>query len=76
MLDDPERLDNCNIVFIPCMSQGGRSAVDQGHRIDNIRNDVAGGTWWGTDWADEYLYEPFPDYQTMHNQATNPDLGS
>jgi hypothetical protein len=77
VLDDPERLDDYHIVFIPCMAQGGLGAPDTGARLDNIRNYVeAGGKWYVTDWANEYLYEPFPNYQTMHNQASNPDLGS
>jgi hypothetical protein len=66
MLDDPAWLDDYHIVFIPCMSQGGLGAPSTG-RVDNIRDYVAsGGKWYVTDWANEYLYEPFPNYQTFH----------
>jgi hypothetical protein len=34
-----------------------------------------GGKWYVTDWANEYLYEPFPGYQTLHGQDFDPDLG-
>ena len=44
--------------------------------IDNARQWVSeGGKWYVTDWANEYLYETFPTYQTLNGQAFDPDLG-
>ena len=34
----------------------------------------AGGKWYVTDHANEYLYEPWPNYQTLHQQSSFPDL--
>jgi hypothetical protein len=63
-----------HIIFIPCMSQGGLGFVTP-QRIENIRAFVeAGGKWYVTDWANEYLYEPFATYQDFHNPF-DPDLG-
>jgi hypothetical protein len=75
LLDNLDAMRQYHIIFIPCMAQLGMGSLSQS-RIDNIRQWVAeGGKWYVTDWANEYLYEAFPNYQTMHGQATNPDLG-
>ncbi len=76
VLDNPARLDDYHIVFIPCMSQGGLGAPSQ-QRLTNIRDWVdKGGKWYVTDWANEYLYQTFPNYQTLHGQSVgDPDLG-
>lgn len=75
LLDDLEAMRQYHIIFIPCMAQvsmGGLSA----QRIENIRQWVAeGGKWYVTDWANEYLYDVFPNYQTLHDQDFDPDLG-
>jgi hypothetical protein len=74
LLDDLEKMRNYHIIFIPCMSQEGMGALSQ-LRIENIRQWVAeGGKWYVTDWANEYLYDVFPNYQTLHGQAIDPDL--
>lgn len=74
LLDNPDAMDDYHIIFIPCMSQGGLGTPTQ-NRIDTIRDwTEAGGKWYVTDWANEYLYDPFPDYQTFHD-ANYPDLG-
>ncbi|MBV1857524.1 MAG: hypothetical protein KUG77_03865, partial [Nannocystaceae bacterium] len=76
VLDDPSRLDDYHIVFVPCMSQFGLGSPSQGNRAQNIRDFVeAGGKWYVTDWANEYLYETFPNYQALHGQDFDPDLG-
>lgn len=75
LLDDIEAMRQYHIIFIPCMSQTGMGGLSQ-QRIDNIRQWVSeGGKWYVTDWANEYLYETFPNYQTLHGQDFNPDLG-
>jgi hypothetical protein len=74
MLDSYGEMQNYHIIFIPCMSQGGLGDVSP-IREFNIRDwTEAGGKWYVTDWANEYLYEPFPNYQDFH-QAFDPDLG-
>lgn len=75
MLDSLGEMQNYHIIFIPCMSQGGLGEVS-GIRSLNIRDwTEAGGKWYVTDWANEYLYEPFPTYQDFHGQDFDPDLG-
>jgi hypothetical protein len=75
LLDDLSAMRDYHIIFIPCMSQVGMGNLTQ-LRIENIRQYVAdGGKFYVTDWANEYLYETFPSYQTLHDQAFDPDLG-
>jgi hypothetical protein len=75
MLDSLAAMQQYHIIFIPCMSQGGLGDVS-GIRELNIRDwTEAGGKWYVTDWANEYLYEPFPTYQDFHGGAFDPDLG-
>lgn len=75
LLDDLEAMRQYHIIFIPCMAQVSMGGLSQ-NRIDNIRQWVSeGGKWYVTDWANEYLYEVFPNYQTLHGQAFDPDLG-
>jgi hypothetical protein len=74
LLDDLDAMRQYHIIFIPCMSQVGMGGITP-LRIQNIRQWVGeGGKWYVTDWANEYMYETFPEYQTFHGQATNPDL--
>ncbi len=76
LLDNLEAMRAYHIIFIPCMSQGGLGTVLSPQRIDNIRQWVeAGGKWYVTDWANEYLIEPFGDYQEFHMSGGDPDLG-
>jgi len=75
LLDDLDAMRQYHIIFVPCMAQVNMGGVSQ-QRIDNIRQWVAeGGKWYVTDWANEYLYDTFPTYQTLHGQAFDPDLG-
>jgi len=74
LLDDLDAMRQYHIIFVPCMAQENMGALT-GSRLENIRQWVAeGGKWYVTDWANEYLFEAFPSYQTMHHQATEPDL--
>jgi hypothetical protein len=73
MLDSLGEMQNYHIIFIPCMSQGGLGPVTPIRKL-NIRDWTdQGGKWYVTDWANEYLYEPFPTYQDFH-QPFDPDL--
>jgi hypothetical protein len=75
LLDDLEAMRQYHIIFVPCMAQVSMGGLSQ-QRIENIRQWVSeGGKWYVTDWANEYLYEVFPGYQTLHGQNFNPDLG-
>lgn len=75
LLDDLDAMRQYHIIFVPCMAQVSMGGLNQ-QRIDNVRQWVAeGGKWYVTDWANEYLYDVFPNYQTLHGQALNPDLG-
>lgn len=75
LLDDLDAMRQYHIIFVPCMAQVEMGNVSE-DRIANIRQWVAeGGKFYVTDWANEYLYKTFPEYQTFHNQASDPDLG-
>lgn len=77
LLDDLDAMREYHIIFVPCLANQGMGALTQS-RIDNIRQYVAeGGKWYVTDWSNEYLYDVFPSYQTMHQDPLfgGPDLG-
>jgi hypothetical protein len=58
------------------MSQDGIGPPTMSGRIDTIQSWVErGGKWYVTDWANEYLYAPFPSYHTMYYEGGEPDLG-
>jgi hypothetical protein len=76
VLDDLAQMNQYHIMFVPCAThQGiGSSPLSELRKV-NIRDYVAaGGKWYVTDHANEYLYETFPNYQTLHHQDTFPDL--
>lgn len=83
LLDDLNLMSAYHLIFVPCMSQGplSTSGGDQiaPARAENIRQWVeAGGKWYVTDFANEYLYNVFPPYQTFHENPNaffgGPDL--
>jgi len=75
LLDDLAAMRRYHIIFIPCMSQVGMGGLSELRKL-NIRQWVEeGGKFYVTDWANEYLYETFPNYQTLHGQDFDPDLG-
>jgi hypothetical protein len=75
LLDDLERMRQYHIIFVPCMSQVGMGTLSELRKL-NIRQWVEeGGKFYVTDWANEYVYETFPNYQTLHEQTFDPDLG-
>lgn len=74
LLDDLVAMRKYHIIFIPCMSQVGMGNLTQ-LRMLNIQQWVSeGGKFYVTDWANEYIYQTFPAYQTMHGQDWDPDL--
>ncbi|MBV1861690.1 MAG: hypothetical protein KUG77_24940, partial [Nannocystaceae bacterium] len=65
LLDDLDAMRQYHIIFVPCMAQEGMGDLTP-QRIDNVRQWVSeGGKWYVTDWANEYLYETFPNYQAL-----------
>ncbi len=75
MLENLDAMRKYHIIFMPCQGPGRLNIEGNGAMQQNIRDWVAeGGKWYVTDWTNEYLYLPFPSYQTFHQQATNPDL--
>lgn len=75
-LDDLAVMSQYHIIFVPCAAHQsiGSSPLSELRKV-NIRDYVAaGGKWYVTDHANEYLYEPFPNYQTLHKQTAFPDL--
>ncbi|HWB78117.1 MAG TPA: hypothetical protein VG755_24300 [Nannocystaceae bacterium] len=74
LLDDLDAMRQYHIIFIPCMAQEGMGQLSE-LRMLNIRQWVEeGGKFYVTDWANEYVYQTFPNYQTLHNQNIDPDL--
>jgi hypothetical protein len=65
-----------HIVFVPCASTKywvNAPTVPQG-RAENIRAYVeAGGKLYATDHSNEYIEQPFPNYQEFHNPG-QPDI--
>jgi hypothetical protein len=76
MLDDPTMLDDNHIVFASCFSVSANGPIaDQ--RLENIRDYVeAGGKWYATDYANDWIEEPFPNYQVMHGEPAAMDVGA
>ena len=65
LISDPDRLATYHMIFAPCSSD---TYVDDltPENIENIRNWVAaGGRWYVSDWANEWLVRVFPEYQTL-----------
>jgi hypothetical protein len=75
-MDDLATMSQYHIVFVPCAATkywAGAPNVPA-NRIQNIRDYVAaGGKWYATDHSNEYIQEPFPNYQQFHNPGM-PDL--
>ncbi len=82
LLDNVAEMNKYHIIFISCISEQPLAPTNvegeplSAARIENIREWVAaGGKWYVTDWANEYLADPFPDYQTFHNGPAAPYPG-
>ena len=75
-IDDLDAMRQFHIIFVPCASTvfWATAPTVSAQRSENIRAYVeAGGKWYATDHANEYIKEPFPSYQDFHNPAM-PDL--
>lgn len=76
LLGDLSRMLEYHIIFVPCLDvMENWGSVPAGWE-ENIREYArAGGKWYVTDWANEYIYEPFPEYQIFEGANISPDLG-
>ncbi len=68
-LEDLAEMNKHHIIFVPCATTkfwpGAPTVPDS--RRDNVRAYVAaGGKWYATDHSNEYLEQPFADYQEFH----------
>ena len=67
-LNDIERMNQYHIIFVPCQPQNfGVAGSSQSERIQEWV--AAGGKWYVTDWANDFIDRPFPDYQTFHAET-------
>lgn len=75
-LDDLAAMSQYHIIFVPCASTKywNTAPTVPEARAQNIRDYVeAGGKWYATDHSNEYIKEPFPNYQDFHNPGM-PDI--
>ena len=75
-MDNLAQMSQYHIVFVPCASTKywGIAPTVPPARAQNIRDYVeAGGKWYATDHSNEYIKEPFPNYQDFHNPGM-PDI--
>jgi hypothetical protein len=75
-LDNLAGMSQYHIMFVPCASTKywNSAPTVSPTRAQNIRDYVeAGGKWYATDHSNEYIAEPFPNYQEFHNPGM-PDL--
>jgi hypothetical protein len=75
-LDDLSEMMKYHIIFLPCASTkywlGAPSIPAQ--RLQNLRMYVeAGGKLYATDHSNEYIKDPFPNYQDFYNPGM-PDI--
>lgn len=75
-LENLAEMNKYHIIFVPCATTKywpGAPFVPAS-RLDNVRAYVAaGGKWYATDHSNEYIEQPFPDYQEFHAPAM-PDI--
>jgi hypothetical protein len=75
-LEDLAEMNKYHIIFVPCATTkfwpGAPTVPDS--RRENVKAYVAaGGKWYATDHSNEYIEQPFPDYQEFHAPAM-PDI--
>ena len=68
-LEDLAEMNKYHIIFVPCAAtKYWPEAPDvPPTRLANVQAYVAaGGKWYATDHSNEYIEQPFPDYQEFH----------
>ncbi|MDC0674781.1 hypothetical protein [Nannocystis radixulma] len=68
-LENLAEMNKYHIIFVPCATTkfwpGAPTVPDS--RRENVKAYVAaGGKWYATDHSNEYIEQPFPDYQEFH----------
>jgi hypothetical protein len=76
LVADPAKLSEYHAIFVPCTNDDYIGVLENPAIIANIRAWVeAGGRWYVADWANEWLAEPFPEYQHFYaKQGVGYDL--
>lgn len=70
LISSPENLAQYHIIFAPCTTDTYVSALNEENR-QNIRDWVAaGGRWYVSDWANEWIVNVFPEYQQLDCDGT------
>jgi len=65
LVANPEALAQYHVIFVPCSSDTFVTALTP-QNVQNIRDWVAaGGRWYVSDWANEWLMLVFPEYQDL-----------
>ncbi len=75
-MDDFLEMSEYHIIFVPCAATKFwfSAPIVAPLRAQNIRDYVAaGGKWYATDHSNEYIEEPFSDYQEFHSPGM-PDI--
>ncbi len=76
LVSSPEMLAQYHMIFAPCSTDTYVSALTPTN-IQNIRDWVAaGGRWYVSDWANEWINLAFPEYQQMSCPGGNCDNGA
>jgi hypothetical protein len=67
LVADPARLADYHVIFVPCSNDDYIAVLEDPEVLANIREWVEkGGRWYVADWANEWLAEPFPEYQDFY----------
>lgn len=75
-LENLAEMNKYHIIFVPCATTKfwpGAPFVPDSRRSNVQAYVAAGGKWYATDHSNEYIEEPFPDYQEFH-QSGMPDI--
>ncbi len=68
-LDDLAEMNKYHIIFVPCAATKYWPEAPNvpANRLTNVQAYVAaGGKWYATDHSNEYIEQPFADYQEFH----------
>lgn len=76
LVSSPANLARYHMIFAPCSGDGYVSSLTP-ENIQNIRDWVAaGGRWYVSDWANEWLINVFPEYQQLSCSGGSCDNGA
>lgn len=74
LISSPADLARYHMIFAPCTSDDFIGSLSP-QNIQNIRDWVAaGGRWYVSDWANEWMTTVFGEYQELHCPSGNCDL--